>query len=103
MTCLLWYLHITIAPPSRYWIFQNLEEEHDMAYSGDEILFELLHFDWFHIPPIEIAKLSIEVADRKFSDAKISLRQLLCEKITAPAKDLFTPGIHEGLKKASAA
>ena len=40
-------------------------------------LFEILHFDWFNIPPIEIAKLSIEVADKKFSENKTSLRQIV--------------------------
>jgi DNA helicase-2/ATP-dependent DNA helicase PcrA len=31
------------------------------------------------------------------------LRRLLYEKAKAPAKDLFSQGLHEGLKKASAA
>ena len=65
------------------------------------MLFEILHFDWFHIPPIEIAKLSIEVADRKFGEKKTSMRQLLTEKANTPAKDLFSISLHEGLKKAS--
>jgi DNA helicase-2/ATP-dependent DNA helicase PcrA len=51
--------------------------------------------------PIEIAKLSVEVADRKFGEKKTSLRQLLHEKSTEPPRDLFSPGLHEGLKKAS--
>jgi DNA helicase-2/ATP-dependent DNA helicase PcrA len=40
-------------------ILKYLACEHDIPYSGDEILFEILHFDWFHIPPIEIAKLTM--------------------------------------------
>ncbi len=81
-------------------IFKYLACEHDIPYSGDELLFELLHFDWFNIPPIEIAKLSVEVADKQYTDRKTSLRQLLYEKATQPPKDLFSQGIHEGLKKA---
>jgi ATP-dependent DNA helicase UvrD/PcrA len=81
-------------------LIKYIAAEHDIPYGGDEILFELLHFDWFQIPPIEIAKLSVEVADRKFSDTKTSLRQLLHEKANTPAKDLFSPTIHTGLKKA---
>jgi DNA helicase-2/ATP-dependent DNA helicase PcrA len=65
-------------------------------------LFEILHFDWFHIPSIEIAKLTIEASHKKYDDATTSLRRLLYEKAKAPAKDLFSQGLHEGLKKASA-
>lgn len=81
-------------------LLKYLATEHDVPYSGDEMLFELLHFDWFHIPSIEIAKLSIEAAERRFGDNKISFRQLLHEKANSPAKDLFS-GVHAGLKNAS--
>ncbi len=84
-------------------VLKYLATEHDIPYSGDEMLFEILHFDWFGIPPIEIAKLSLEVAEKKFSDNKTSLRQLILDKSNAPAKDLFSAGLHQGLKKASAA
>ncbi|HET9432088.1 MAG TPA: ATP-dependent DNA helicase [Chitinophagaceae bacterium] len=79
-----------------------LAAEHYIPYSGDEMLFEILHFDWFQIPPIEIAKLSIETAEKKFSENKTSIRQLLTEKSKAPPKDLFSQGLDTGLKKASA-
>ncbi|MCW3119389.1 MAG: ATP-dependent helicase, partial [Chitinophagaceae bacterium] len=79
-----------------------LAAEHDIPYGGDEMLFEILHFNWFKIPSIEIAKISIEVANRRYADNKTSIRQLLTEKAKAPAKDLFSVGLHEGLKKASA-
>jgi ATP-dependent DNA helicase UvrD/PcrA len=82
-------------------IFHYLAAEHDTAYGGDEMLFEILHFDFYKIPPIEIAKLSVEVADKQFSQNKTSLRRLLYEKANSPAKDLFDTGIPEGLKKAS--
>ena len=84
-------------------VLKYLASEHDIPYSGDEMLFEILHFDWFHIPPLEIAKLSIEVADKKYSGEKTSLRQYLSEKASAPPKDLFSSTIHEGLKTASVA
>ncbi|HEX5652601.1 MAG TPA: ATP-dependent DNA helicase [Chitinophagaceae bacterium] len=78
-----------------------LSAEHDIPYGGDEMLFEILHFDWFVIPPFEIAKLSIETAEKKLSDPKTSIRQLLSEKSQAPARDLFSTGLHSGLKHAS--
>jgi DNA helicase II / ATP-dependent DNA helicase PcrA len=84
-------------------VLRYLAAEHDTPYGGDELLFELLHFNWFHIPPIEIAKITVETAEKRSTAAgKISLRRFLYEKAHAPAKDLFTQGIHENLKKASA-
>ena len=83
-------------------LIRYLATEHEIPYSGDELLFEILHSDWFHIPPIEIAKLTIEVAERQFSDNKISLRRLLHEKSNEPAKDLFSTSINPNLKKAGA-
>jgi len=82
-------------------MLRYLSTEHDVPYSGDEMLFEILHFDWFGIPPLEIAKLTMEVADKKSGGNSTSLRQLLSEKANEPSKDLFSTGIHEGLKKAS--
>ncbi|HTQ29125.1 MAG TPA: ATP-dependent DNA helicase [Puia sp.] len=82
-------------------LFQYLNSEHDIPYSGDEMLFEILHFDWFGIPAIEIARLASESADSRFTENKISLRGLLFRKSHEPAKDLFARGIHPGLKKAS--
>lgn len=82
-------------------VLKYLEAEHDISYSGDEMLFEILHFDWFGIPPVEIAKLAMEVADKKYAGNTTSIRQTLTEKLNAPAKDLFSNGLHEGLKKAS--
>jgi DNA helicase II / ATP-dependent DNA helicase PcrA len=81
-------------------LLKYLATEHDVPYSGDEMLFEILHFNWFGIPPIEIAKLSIEASARKSGNDKISLRQLLNEKIAAPPKDLFSQSLHEGMKNA---
>ena len=83
-------------------LLRYLASELFIPASGDEMLFEILHFDWFGIPPIEIAKLTMEVADKRYGNNKTSIRQLLHEKATAPARELFSTGIHEGLKKASA-
>ena len=83
-------------------VLKYLTAEHHISYSGDEMLFEILHFDWFAIPPIEIAKHTMEVAEKRYKDDKTSIRQLLSEKASLPAKDLFSTSLHEGLKKASA-
>lgn len=83
-------------------LVRYLAAEHDAPYGGDEMLFEMLHFDWFQIPPIEIAKLTMEVAGKQFSEDKTSIRKLLYEKSNTPPRDLFSQGIHPQLKKASA-
>jgi DNA helicase-2/ATP-dependent DNA helicase PcrA len=82
-------------------LLKYLACEHDIPYSGDELLFEILHFDWFHIPSIEIAKLTIEASNKKYDDATFSLRRLLHDKAMAPPKDLFSQGLNEELKNAS--
>jgi DNA helicase-2/ATP-dependent DNA helicase PcrA len=65
------------------------------------MLFEILHFDWFNIPPVEIAKLSTAVADRRFGENKTSLRKLLSEKANTPPADLFSTGAPAGMKAAA--
>ncbi|MDP4149178.1 MAG: ATP-dependent DNA helicase [Bacteroidota bacterium] len=84
-------------------LLRYLAAEHDIPYGGDEMLFEILHFDFFGIPPIEIAKLSVEVAERQFSEQRTSLRRLLHERSDRPARDLFDTGLPEGMKRASRA
>jgi len=84
-------------------LLEYLAAEHDIPYGGDEMLFEILHFDWFNIPPIDIAQLSTTVADRRFGENKTSLRKLLSEKANAPAADLFSKATPAGLKMAAQA
>ncbi|MEO7961076.1 MAG: ATP-dependent DNA helicase, partial [Ginsengibacter sp.] len=84
-------------------MLRYLATEHDIPYSGDELLFEMLHYDWFNIPPIEIARVSIEVADKHFTKDKTSIRKLLVERSKQPVRDLFTQSMNAGLKKASEA
>lgn len=84
-------------------VFTYLAAEHDVPYEGDEMLFEILHYNWFNIPPIEIAKLTIEVAGRQYTDKKTSLRRLLYEKSNEPPRDLFSKQVNENMKKANRA
>jgi DNA helicase II / ATP-dependent DNA helicase PcrA len=64
--------------------------EYEVPFNGDEMLFEILHAEWFHIPAIEIATLAAELADKRGSGGKNSLRKALSEKAARPAKDLFS-------------
>lgn len=82
-------------------LLRYLAAELDAPYGGDEMLFELLHTDWFGIPPIEIAKLTVQVSQTKFGDGPASLRRLLVEKSKEQPKDLFSTTLHPGLSKAA--
>ena len=64
------------------------------------MLFEILHFDFYDVPPIEIAKVSLSVAESRSSENRTSMRKYLAEKAKQPPRDLFDPGLQEGLKKA---
>ncbi len=83
-------------------LLQYLAAEHDASYGGDEMLFEILHFDFLNIPPIEIAKLSVEADDKRYSGDRTSLRRLLYDKANRPPTNLFDKGLNANLKKASA-
>ncbi|HEX4957235.1 MAG TPA: ATP-dependent helicase, partial [Lacibacter sp.] len=82
-------------------LLRYLAAELDAPYGGDEMLFELLHTDWFGIPPVEIAKLTVQVSQTKFADGPASLRRLLVEKSKEQPKDLFSTALHPGLSKAA--
>ncbi len=82
-------------------ILYYLDAEHHIPFSGDELLFEILHFDFYKNPPIEIAKLNVEVNQRKFSGELISLRQLLYQRANTPAATLFDEAFNESLRQCS--
>ncbi|RYF88913.1 MAG: ATP-dependent helicase, partial [Chitinophagaceae bacterium] len=82
-------------------LLRYLNLEHDIPYGGDETLFEILHYDFYEIPPIEIAKITVEVNSKKFGNDPTSIRRLLHERSTTPARDLFDKGIHPNLQKLS--
>ena len=79
-------------------ILRYLNAEHDIPYGGDEMLFEILHYDFYTIPPIEIAKLTVEVNQKRYNSEATSIRKLLFDKANTMAKDLFDTGINENLK-----
>jgi DNA helicase-2/ATP-dependent DNA helicase PcrA len=75
-------------------ILRYLAMELDSPYSGDELLFEILHYDFFNIPPIEIAKATIAVSKENFVTSannapKTSLRRYIHEIRTPAQQGLF--------------
>ena len=83
-------------------LLRYLNAEHDIPYGGDELLFEILHFDFYDIPPIEIARITVEVNSKRYGGEQTAIRKLLFDKANTPPKDLFDKGINDNLKKASA-
>ncbi len=83
-------------------LLRYISTEIELPFRGDELLFEILHYDFFQVPPIEIAKLSVEVNSKKYSSSPTAIRQLLQERANAPAKDLFDLGMDKELKAVSA-
>jgi DNA helicase-2/ATP-dependent DNA helicase PcrA len=74
-------------------ILRYLAAEMDTPYSGDDKLFEMMHYDFFEIPPIEIAKASIAVSTENYSannrgKPKTSLRQYISD-MKMPQAGLF--------------
>jgi DNA helicase-2/ATP-dependent DNA helicase PcrA len=76
-------------------ILRYLAMEMDSPYSGDELLFEIMHYDFFDIPPIDVAKASIAVSKENFrisgdNEPKTSLRRYVNE-LRQPAQ----PGLFD--------
>ena len=82
-------------------LLRYLYAEHDTPYGGDEMLFEILHYDFYQIPAIEIAKITVEVNSKKYGGEPTSIRRLIADKAKAPAQNLFDKGLNDGLKNTS--
>lgn len=72
-------------------ILRYLKEEGSRAHSGEHRLFEILHFPFFGLRPLDIARLSLELSRLNFGERKSSFRELMARKKEEKA-DLFNPG-----------
>jgi DNA helicase-2/ATP-dependent DNA helicase PcrA len=79
-----------------------INREKYIPYSGDDILFLLLHSDFFRLSPLEIAKLSIAVnaRNRAGKEDVFSLRRLMAES-PLPKADLFNEPDGHSIKNIS--
>ncbi len=66
--------------------------ELDQPYEGANILFEILHFKWWNISPITIAKLTFEANQQKYGTPGNSYRKVLVQKTQEIQTDLFSQG-----------
>ncbi len=78
-------------------LLRYLDAEHDVPYGGEEMLFEIMHFDFYSIHPIEIAKLTVQANNLRYNGEQASIRKLLAELATKPPADLFDKGPDEKL------
>lgn len=72
-------------------ILKYIACERTNAYSGDSLLFEILHYHFFQIPAIEIAKAAILSNDKSNENRKVkySFRRYLQENISIQHPTLF--------------
>jgi len=71
-------------------ILRYLAMENDSPYSGDALLFEMMHYDFYKIEPIDIAKLSVEVNTHNYQHKnKISIRNQINELANKTNPTLF--------------
>lgn len=77
-----------------------LAAELDTSHSGDELLFYILHYDFYNIPTAEVIKVSRRVAEKGYRD-KVSLRQYLREWHHSQALTLFTPAAEQAMMELS--
>lgn len=82
-------------------LLRYLDAEMDTPYGGDAMLFEILHHDWFSIPAIEIAKLTVEVADKKFTANATSLRREIHDRSVKNKATLFDTDTNKNFARAS--
>ncbi len=74
-------------------ILRYIAAELETPYSGDDLLFEIMHYDFYNVPPIEAAKISIQVAEKSYSQ-KSSIRQFLQEWNETRNPTLFSLAPH---------
>jgi len=84
-------------------ILRYLTMEMDSPYSGDELLFEIMHYDFFDIPPIEIAKASVAVAKENYAtsnnnEPKTSLRRYISQMRVPAQQGLFDQTPNQEMK-----
>ncbi len=84
-------------------LLEYIAAEIDVAYSGDEMLFQILHFDFFNIPAIEIAKISLKVAQFNYGNRneKTSIRRAISEDGVSAKPDLFSTDEVSEIKRVS--
>ncbi len=84
-------------------ILRYLAAEFDSPYSGDDLLFEIMHYDFFNIKPVDVARASIEVSKVNYSTwekgEKTSIRRYISEISVARQPGLFDTILETEMKQ----
>ncbi|MCU0422677.1 MAG: ATP-dependent helicase [Bacteroidia bacterium] len=83
-------------------ILRYISAENTKVHSGEVFIYELLHYDFFAIPPIEIAKVSVQVYSKNFNERKTSWREEIKSALKKKTADLFNQEKEEGKQMAYA-
>lgn len=75
-------------------VMQFLAAETEKSFSGENFLFEILHFKEFDIPTLEIARLSVNIARQNFNEKTTSWREELAKIAKKKQGDLFEQHTH---------
>lgn len=70
-------------------VMQFLAAETEKAFTGEPYLFEILHFQEFNIPTLEIARMSVGIASKNFNERNTSWREELSKLAHKKQSDLF--------------
>lgn len=80
-------------------LLRYLALESQSPYTGDPLLFEIMHYDFYHIASIDIAKLSVEVNAYNYQHKeKTSIRARICELAAQTQSSLFDTESHQQIK-----
>ncbi|HUX84745.1 MAG TPA: ATP-dependent helicase, partial [Chitinophagaceae bacterium] len=84
-------------------LLEYISLESREAYSGDDLLFQLLHYDFFGIRPVRIARLSIAVSEKNHHSGTSfqSVRRAISEEVLDQAPGLFDSPDQNELRRAS--
>lgn len=85
-------------------LLHYIAAENDTPLGGEDLLFELLHFDFFNIPALDIARLSLSVTQKNYTNGKkdkYSLRRLINEQKDGTVADLFKEAEENEIKRVS--
>nr|MBP9186121.1 exodeoxyribonuclease V subunit gamma [Bacteroidia bacterium] len=83
-------------------MLRYVSAENHKANTGEAFIYELLHYDFFNIPPIEIARISVNVSSKNFSERKTTWREEIRNAIRKKPTDLFTQELLQGKELAYA-
>jgi DNA helicase-2/ATP-dependent DNA helicase PcrA len=83
-------------------ILRYLAIENEFPFKGDELLFKIMHYDFYEIAPIDAAKISVEVSEhnRNHKD-KTSIRSNIHQIAQKTGLTLFDTESHKQIKRLS--